>query len=99
MRYIAWYARGTFASGLLKKKGFMGWKVKKSGEEKLMNLTFKIDETHRGVSEKIYLLNGFCEHFGIVFTDRWNHRMDQMELQVCIDEQTLCKMYERSRSH
>lgn len=64
-----------------------------------MTITFKIDETHRGVSEKVYQLNSFLEPFGIVVTDRWNHRRNHMELQIGIDEQTLCVMYEKSRSH
>ena len=64
-----------------------------------MNVKFKIDETHRSVKEKVYLLNTFFEPFGVLVTDRWNHRQSQMELQVCIDEETWCRMYEKSRSH
>ena len=64
-----------------------------------MNIKFKIDESHRGVSEKVYQLNSFLEYFGILVTDRWNNRLNQMELHICIDEQTLCRMYEKSKSH
>lgn len=91
--------KGYRCTGLLKKKGFKGLKIEKSGKETRVNVKFKVDEPHRALVEKVYLLNTFLEHFGIVVTDRWNNRFNQMELHICIDEQTLCKMYEKSRSH